>query len=137
MRSLTQRRIDKGEKAVENSDERNEVFFITKSGYIRREVLTKEELHQNGYHWTEQSGDIFFEGATNPVKEIEWDPTEDWNEGSVEGFIPCTEWKRFRDQKAIDEAFHRKTERSIPWRMLLVLGLVALAALILTQGGFI
>ena len=137
MRSLTEHRIKKGEQAVRNSDDRHEVFFITQAGYIRREVVTPAELEERGYYWDDMNSNVFFEGATNPIDEIEWSVDDEWDEGEIDGFIPCDKWKQFRDTKAIEEALHRKTDRDIPWRMLLVLGLVALAALVITQGGFI
>jgi len=136
MGRLQSRRIKKGKQAIRNSDSVHEVILISDEGNVKIRYWDDSKLEERGYHSTPTNGNVYLEGHTNPVDELELPEDRDdfIKHGTIEGFIPCTEWKAFRDQKAISEAFNRKKSWDIPW-MWVIAGVTCLIVvmIIVTQ----
>lgn len=141
-------------------------IFIPKSGDLPiSRVVGRDELEEMGYmppddELRERDTVVYVEGYAEPVDDIaeidvDWteelrdaedlveeydevdEPHEIPTEIRMSGFTPGDELKLFRDQKAANEVFHRKTESPAPWRLLVGLGLVIGAVILATQFGII
>lgn len=120
-----------------------EVYFFNDGQLFSYEFANSDLVdnhfvyREQEYYWTPQNGDIYIEGYANPIERVEYDEEEEVKPESLEGFVPCKEWKNFRNQHALEQIFYRETDIDIPWRIVMVLGVVVAIILVANQMGFI
>lgn len=136
---LEKRRLQDSAKKIRESENVVQYFILKESGELSSKVTTKDKAkHKYGLHEPIQD-QIFLEDSANSLKEInfEYDNDEIVYNNNDNGFVPREEWKMTMDMKMLNQAFHKKKQIDIPWRPLIVVGIIVTMIVFITQMGII